>query len=100
MKFTQFLFPDGRQTEVSIDMPPEIEAMARELEAKGCRFEIENNNDMIFMDCLRDDGYELTNQLAINGPAVPVAVERLVRDAVVAYKTGDGVCRQMPDGPE
>jgi hypothetical protein len=98
MKFTQYLFPHGRQEEVTIDMSPEVEALAKELEAKGCRFEIENNNGMIFMDCLRDDGCELTNQLCENGPKVPICVEKLVREATTALANGTTV--YDPDPPE
>jgi hypothetical protein len=82
MNFTQFMFPNGRQVPVTIDMPSEIERMAKELSGAGWRFEIECFPDMqmVNMDCCNDDG-QLSAQLCPNGPEVPGKVVELVREA-------------------
>lgn len=82
MKFTQFLFPDGRPMPIVIDMPADVEAMATELNTAGWSFEIEKHPDrtVIHMDCCQDDR-QLANALVENGPEVPSAVEALVRRA-------------------
>lgn len=81
MRFVQFLRPDGQQKINEIDMPPEIERMAQDLEDQDYRFEIEILADgMVFMDCC-DVDVELSNQLVQNGPGMKDAVAKLVRDA-------------------
>lgn len=86
MKFTQFVFPAGRQREEHINMAPDIEALAAELAAAGWRFEIECHPDtqMVNMDCC-DDEEPIAVELVANGPGVPAAVEKLVRDAHAAW---------------
>lgn len=82
MRFTQFLFPNGRRHEESINMPPEIESKAAELERAGWSFEIECHPDtqVVYMDCC-DPDEALANRLCRNGPDVPVKVEELVNEA-------------------
>lgn len=82
MRFTQFLFPDGRPIPEKIDMPAEVEAMASELREAGWSFEIECSpmTGIVYADCC-DGGDCLTDDGCNNGPEVPVMVDRLVRSA-------------------
>ena len=41
IQFTQFLRPDGRSKKIEIERSPEIEAVAAQLAAAGCRLEAE-----------------------------------------------------------
>ena len=82
MKFTQFLFPNGRRQEIIIEMPKDVEALASELVAAGYRFEIECfSTGMVHMDCSNNDEMPVANQVCVNGPTVPTFVEKLVRDS-------------------
>jgi hypothetical protein len=82
MNFIQFMFPHGRQEPVSIPRPEPIEAMAKELEAAGWRFEIEcfPGTQMVSMDCC-DLDEQLSSEVASNGPAVPPTVDAMVQKA-------------------
>jgi hypothetical protein len=82
MKFTQFLFPNGRKESITIDMPDEIERIADEISAHGYRFEIEcfPDTQLVHMDCCNDDA-PLWIEVVKNGPDVPIAVEHLVRQS-------------------
>lgn len=86
MKFTQFMFPDGRRNAESIDRPPEIERLADELMAAGWSFEIECHPDtqLVHMDCC-DDDRAISNRICRNGPQVPVKVDELVTEAHGAW---------------
>lgn len=92
MRFTQFIFPNGRRQDAFIDMPPETEAKALELERAGWAFEIECHPDtqIVHMDCC-DPDEALANRLCRNGPDVPVKVGELVNAA-----HGTWVARGMP----
>ena len=81
--FTQFLRPDGRRRDVTIDMPEEIEAKAHELIEAGYRFEIEElTTGHVHMDCSRpDDDEPVALKVCANGPPVITAVTELVNDA-------------------
>lgn len=84
--FTQFLRPDGRQIGVWIDRSPEVAEIARALAADGVRFEVEHlmTGEASF-EAVRDgsDGEpdSLASEIVPNGPGVPEAVDRLVREA-------------------
>lgn len=86
--FTQYLMPDGRQTDVAIDRPDAVERLAEQLSTQGARFEIEMLSDYqtISLTCEPPDpdGDTLAHELVPNGPAVPDAVDRLVAKAAAA----------------
>lgn len=85
--FTQYLRPHGTTTQVTIDRPPPIETMAKDIINKGCRFECEilrdgnvsftvagpteKDGDIAIKLCRRDSLY------------VPSTVDLLVREAHV-----------------
>jgi hypothetical protein len=83
--FTQHLMPDGRRKSITIDRPEEIESLAIALIGAGCSFEIEMlQTGEVSMTCEHTVDGE-TETLAIevvpNGPAVPTAVDKMVREA-------------------
>lgn len=82
MYFTQFLFPHGRPKAEHIDMPEEVETLAKELNAAGWSFEIEcfPSSQKVHADCCDEEG-PLANGICDNGPSVPTMIARLVRDA-------------------
>jgi hypothetical protein len=80
--FTQFLFPDGRLRDTSVDVPDDVAALAGELRAAGWSFEIECHprTGLVHADCC-DDEEPIADETCPNGPEVPVMVERLIRAA-------------------
>jgi hypothetical protein len=86
--FTQYLMPDGRQKDVTIERPEAVETLAKRVSARGGRFEIEMLSDymMISLTCEPEDPEEetLAHELVPNGPDIPAAVDRLVAQAAVA----------------
>ena len=84
--FTQFLMPDGRRTPVRIERPDEICEQAQKLLKAGWRLEIEMlGTGAISMTVERDgDDDEIVcpaHEICDNGPAVPVAVDKLITEA-------------------
>lgn len=85
--FTQFLRPNGRKQSVTIDRPPEIEALARDVMRAGYRMEAEVlTTDEVSFEIVKDvPDPDIDDSLAIeicpNGPAVPDAVDRLILQA-------------------
>lgn len=81
--FTQFLMPDGRQKEVSIDRPEAIGTLARGLIDHGCVFEIEMlSTGEISMEVMHGEN-SIAAEICLNGPEVPKAVDRLVEQAIL-----------------
>lgn len=85
--FTQFMLPDGRRGQISIDRAPETESVAASLVQKGVSFEIEilRTGD-VSMEALLPitadgDQASLAIEICANGPGVPCAVDRLVANA-------------------
>lgn len=92
ISFTQFLRPDGRRGAVTIERPPDIEDLAKEIMRAGCRFEIEVlTTSQVSMEIVRDvPDPDIDDSIAIeicdNGPEVPLAVDRLVKTAAHELK--------------
>jgi hypothetical protein len=91
MKFTQFVRPHGRQEQITIDRPEDVERLAGEMANAGIRFEAEVLRDgtVSFEICREDaDGENETLAMCLvsNGPRVPSAVDALVREAHQAWK--------------
>lgn len=91
IEFIQFMYPNASRVPVSIEMPEEIEKLANELKAEGCRFEIEAlpGLGIVNMD-IQPPGGEGTFAVEVvpNGPEVVEAVTRLVRNAHEVWKKG------------
>jgi hypothetical protein len=79
--FTQYLMPDGRTTEVTIDMPANIEKVAHALIEKGCHFDIEMlSTGLISMTCEKEDDC-LSIEVCPNDERVIAGVEKIVEAA-------------------
>lgn len=83
--FIQYLRPNGRRHMIQIDRKPEIEALAKLVENKGCRFECEVLGDgkdtvsFTVFDMSKDEDIAIV--LVPNGVKVPDAVDDLVMKA-------------------
>lgn len=86
IRFTQYLRPDGRKIPVDIDMPPPIEHLALQFIKAGGRYEVEElpagivSLTAVHQVCGQDD--DIAIELCPNGPAIPLAVEKLVRASI------------------
>lgn len=80
IQFTQYLMPDGRKAEVTIDRPDDIAVKAREIIARGFRFECEmlSDRESISLTITDPDEGDLDIEVVQNGPEVPLAVDRMV----------------------
>ena len=79
--FTQYLRPNGRTRDVTIDMPEDIEKKAQELLATGHHFDIEElTTGMVSMTCEKGDDI-ISIQVCENGPPVEDAVKELIETA-------------------
>ncbi len=81
MTFTQFLFPDGRRTTVTIDRSADIETKAKALATHGFVFEIENNDGVIWATCINHKLDLSADEWCPNGPLVNSMVNALVEKA-------------------
>lgn len=83
--FTQFMRPNGRAVEVSIERPAGIAAKAEALIAKGYHFECEVLTTCeISLTIANDDG-DLDIEVVSNGPDVPLGVDRLIERNSAAF---------------
>ena len=82
MKFTQYLYPDGRREHREFKASEATEKLATELQDAGWHFECECNprTSIVLVDCC-DHEEQLAQEAELNGPDVPAAVERLVTTA-------------------
>lgn len=80
ISFTQFLRPNGEQRPVTIDRPAAIEAKAQQIVDAGYRFECEELSTGAVSLTISDGEDDLAMELCANGPAVPVAVDKLVSE--------------------
>jgi hypothetical protein len=82
--FTQYLRPDCRKRAVEIDRSPEIEQLAHEFIDRGGYFECEElttGQASLTADHPDAETGDVAIEVVWNGPAVPHAVDRLVRKA-------------------
>ena len=81
--FTQYFRPDGKTEPVTIHLP-EIQRQADELLALGYRFECEvlrtNEASFTIIHPARESEGDLAIEVVPNGPEVPAAVTRLIRN--------------------
>lgn len=86
--FTQFMLPNGRRVQVSVDRSSEVEEKAQKLISEGFAFEVEIlRNGVVNMDCNRGNVI-LGQELATNDTDVPEKVDRLVNKAYERFLTG------------
>lgn len=90
--FTQYMRPHGRREEVAVNRPEEIERLAKELQVKGCKFEIEElmtgEISMTVEDKHVEEFGPVSMQVCQNGPKVPEAVDALIRSAHKRINSG------------
>jgi hypothetical protein len=83
--FTQYMRPDGRQVPVSVERPSDIETLAHSFIDAGGWFEVEHlsTGHASLTACWVVDGepQDIAIRVVENGPAVPSAVDELVREA-------------------
>jgi len=83
--FTQYLLPSGRVRSVEIIRPKPIEEMAQALLKHGCKFEIEMlQTGEISMEVMYGE-QPVAGEICANGPAVPLAVDAMVRNALSSF---------------
>jgi hypothetical protein len=93
--FTQYIRPHGERKRIEIRRPDAIEAMAQELQAKGYTFSCEDTGKRtrgiisFTVESPHEGEGDIVIKLVRNGPAVPVAVDELVKEA---YKKVCGPC--------
>lgn len=77
--FTQYLRPNGRRTEVTIDRPDDIASLAQKIVERGFRFECEEltTGHASLTIAGPDDDEDI--EVVKNGPEVPIAVDRMIR---------------------
>lgn len=86
--FTQYLRPNGRKKNISIEVDQATGDMAKELINAGARFEVEElRTGLVSLECINtnvdEDDYMfcLSSQLVPNGPGMKEAVAELVSEA-------------------
>ncbi len=93
ISFTQFLMPDGRKRQTSIDRPPAIELLALSLSDAGHRFEIEmltTGEVSMTVEADGEDGEDIvrSHKICANGPAVLEKIDAMVTEAHANWKAG------------
>lgn len=73
------LRPDGRKTPVTIDRPEEISTLAQRIIERGFRFECEHLSTGHASLTIAGDDDDADIEVVENGPAVPVAIDRMVK---------------------
>ena len=84
--FTQYLLPDGRRKQTGIERPAAVAAKAEELIKRGFRFECEvlTTGHVSLTVADPDEEIDIAIEVVCNGPEVPLAVDRLVEQAIAA----------------
>lgn len=86
IQFTQFLRPDGRRVPVEVERPEEVEQLAKWFVDGGGWFEVEElqtgHASLTACAVVDDEPDDIAIRVVMNGPAVPNAVDDLVREAV------------------
>ena len=88
--FTQHLRPNGRKSPIEIDMPEDIEKLARSFIERGGWFDCEvlTTGDVSLTAgfVVNAEPQDIAIRIVPNGPGIDGAVESLVREAN-AYRT-------------
>lgn len=85
VEFTQFLFPDGRRRQVWIARPVDTAKKALMLQARGFKFEIENDDERIWMSCIDHERDLWVDKFCHNGVDVPKTVDELIETAFARF---------------
>lgn len=85
--FTQYLMPRGERVAVSIEMPDEVADIADKIIARGFRFECEMLSDYSTVSfTITDEHADHAIRVVKNSPAVPPAIEEMIRDFAKAQR--------------
>lgn len=80
LEFTQYLQPDGRKKQVVTMVSEEIHIMAEAIIEAGNRFECEVlRTSQVSLTITNDEFGDVAFEVVPNGPAVPEAIERMIR---------------------
>lgn len=81
--FTQYVRPNGRPRNGSIERPDEIVAIARMIiVVHGCSFTAEVlTTGQVSLACEHPEDGDIAIEIVANGPAIPAAVDRMIREA-------------------
>jgi len=87
--FTQYMRPLGAPKPVTIERPNDIEALAYKVIEKGGKFEIEvlTTGDISMSCAYEEEDVEII--ICNNGPEVPEAVDKLVKNSSKILKKDD-----------
>jgi hypothetical protein len=77
--FTQYLRPDGRKVEVSIDRPDDIYGLAKSIIERGYRFECEHLSTGHASLTIAGNYDDEDIEVVANGPKVPIAIDRMIK---------------------
>lgn len=81
IQFTQYMLPNGRKSQVTIERSAEIEAKAQKIIEAGYDFECEMlRTGEIHLDCCNTER-QIAVEVVPNGPEVVAAVDRIVERA-------------------
>lgn len=80
-EFTQYLLPDGRTKEVTIDISDDLRSQYENIRNAGARLECEvlTTSEVSLTITDPEEGVDFAIQVVPNGPDVPKAVDRLIR---------------------
>jgi hypothetical protein len=81
VEFTQFFFPHGGRAPVWISRPVAVAMSARALQARGFKFEIENDGGRIWMTCIDHATERCVDRYCDDGHDVPKMVDELIVEA-------------------
>lgn len=84
--FTQYLRPDGRKRSINIERPAEVEELAMKLVRRGLRLEAEELCTGEVSFTVFDGEKDIAIEICPNGPDVPHAVDRLIKDATATVE--------------
>lgn len=92
IKFTQFLRPHGQKKPVFIERSPEVESKANQIVLASYRFEIEElttgevSMSITWFNPITMETEDVISELVPNGPEVPLAVDRLIKNFKIPEK--------------
>jgi hypothetical protein len=79
--FTQYLRPNGRAVDVSIERPDEISNLADKIVSRGYRFECEHLTTGHISVTIANPKKDIDEDIEVinNGPEVPIAIDRMIK---------------------
>lgn len=91
--FTQYLRPDGRSRQTTIERSAQVAEKAKRIKAAGYRLECEVLGTGEVSFTVTDDEADHEIEVCSNGPDVPTAVDRLIEAAYKRIRSAEGEVR-------